>query len=333
MISDIYGCSIIILVSSIICLILTTLLTIIHIRQPLLRVGFFNVIFGTIIIELLMHVFLIINSIITMILNKNQIINIILGFFNDFFFSTHISYNLIMISSFINQAKTKDPLINKDLEFENSRETLNLQKQSFLYIHITSIFLGAIHASASISTLSIDTFIIPFSYLSMIKIQYYVFPFFIYHLVYLVISLWYLSISWNKFKISNHIRLKNYSWYCFTTSLLWQIIPICFIVEAFYQELNYITLEYVSTSIFALLMLSNTFFHYKCYYVSYLIKTKSFSVFSTICFAIKLLLCIENVPELNFIDFTSAYIFHSLCTENDLLSVDQENDSFHQEQE
>lgn len=325
---------------SLFCLLCSMLVVIIHIKKSFLRKGFFKVVFALSILEFFLNLELIINSLYVLI--KNQAINpgkvgeTIFGFIFNFLLTSLISYNIVTIIYLYFQSTKKDTLTEKEIaDDENLQYSVKILNYSFLYIHLISLGIGLCHSILLVCFCNFGNTLWHLFYLSMkggyIQSAYNILIF-IPHYVLVLTSIPYLILSWNKAKISDHIRLKHYAIYTIFLAIFCIVFPLgMFLVSKLLskEELSsndsteIIILKYLVSSFLNIFLLKSSVYRIKCYYVQSVLRNEGGSFCDKVVNGIKILFCLKEVKNLDFVDFNSNFVYHSLATTNDFLNESQ----------
>ena len=298
-----------------------------HIRQISIREGYFYIIFTQIIFESLFNLSLIISIILSLLFpdNKNNTICFVISLCFNIFYNFDLIYNIQTILYLI-KAKNKvdsEDVYNNNFDLSRSEEynksgSIDLKKYSFRRIHFISFFFTLL-----------QSFIYSIFYFEINKEEkqlkwYFYFiendnPF------YIIIFIWnYLFIFFSfrycclKQKINGSIKLKNYSIYCFLSSITGLMFPSIVIKNKILgkEKLDNI-FDIIYSILFLFYLIIISYFRVNCYYVQYILSKKSKNFCSKLKFGLKILFMNEKVPSPNFIDFNNSFIYHSLSSEKD----------------
>jgi len=340
------------LISTLFSMLFNITIIIIHIKQPLLKNGFFNVVFGQVITEFLINISIFFLNLIYVISGDKMAGKWIMIFpilFN-FCYEAYIIYNIKIIIFLMTYNKDKDDLINYALDTEISRDS-NLSHQgsiSFVDVSFKSFHI----LSYSIATIYIILYIVNLLvFQNNPKVQepnwmwYYYFIcgnkyfwrifFFTFHIIFFVISVIYLFKSCDKNKISKHIYLKSYALYCVFASFITIVFPIVLLVFIFVYDNNSDTSRQLRKDYliiillaFFVFLLSTTIFRLRNYYVDYVLSQDGKGCINWLCSALKILFRCKKMHELNFVDLHSSFIYHALSSANDLVIEDVPDNIF-----
>lgn len=340
------------LVSTLFSMLFNITILIIHIKQPLLKNGFFNVVFGQVITEFLINISIFFLNLVYVISGDKMAGKWIMIFpilFN-FCYEAYIIYNIKIIIFLMTYNKDKDDLINYALDTEISRDS-NLSHQgsiSFVDVSFKSFHI----LSYSIATIYIILYIVNLLvFQNNPKVQepnwmwYYYFIcgnkyfwrifFFIFHIIFFVISVIYLFKSCDKNKISKHIYLKSYALYSVFASFITIVFPIVLLVFIFVYDNNSDTSRQLRKDYliiillaFFVFLLSTTIFRLRNYYVDYVLSQDGKGCINWLCSALKILFRCKKMHELNFVDLHSSFIYHALSSANDLVIEDVPDNIF-----
>ena len=340
------------LISTLFSMLFNITILIIHIKQPLLKNGFFNVVFGQVITEFLINISIFFLNLIYVISGDKMAGKWIMIFpilFN-FCYEAYIIYNIKIIIFLMTYNKDKDDLINYALDTEISRDS-NLSHQGS--ISFADVSFKSFHIlSYSIATIYIILYIVNLLvFQNNPKVQeqnwmwYYYFIcgnkyfwrifFFIFHIIFFVISVIYLFKSCDKNKISKHIYLKSYALYCVFASFITIVFPIVLLVFIFVYDNNSDTSRQLRKDYliiillaFFVFLLSTTIFRLRNYYVDYVLSQDGKGCINWLCSALKILFRCKKMHELNFVDLHSSFIYHALSSANDLVIEDVPDNIF-----
>lgn len=316
----------------------------IYIKQKLLKDGFFHVIFGQIMMELLVNIALFFLNAIYLFsgsVNAGKWIFIFPILFN-FGFISNIIYNIRIIFFLMTFNKDREELINyasRNQSADESRRSITrtgsllLKGMSFKNFHVISYVIATIHTIF---------YIVNLASFQEVEIQgenwhwYFYFIcgqkhfgrifFFIFHILYFIISVPYIYFSCDKNKLSNHIYLRSYSIFCFFSSIIALFIPIVLFIfmwgfndnaESFNS--NYLILMSLGFLVF---LVGSAIFRMNCYYVNYILVQDGKGCLKRWSNAIKILFCLKSMQKLNFVDLNSAYIYHALASASDFILDD-----------
>lgn len=311
-------------------LIINYIIFIIHIRQSILRKGYFVIIFIQIILESFINISLLSISISS--LNKKNdgepsYLFIPVLFF-DFCYNLDILYNIISLFNLTyekNDNKDEDLLEyniydNDDIPKD---KVIKIEKHLFIKEHITSILFSLIHSVIYyflIKDEKNNKYLWYFYFLSINNKNLSYILLFVFNIIFFILSFNYCCKKENLYS-SN--KLKNYSIYCFVSSIISFIYPIkliyCTIVGNKLNKEKEDILIYIFCPITLLYLLITCIFRLNCYYVQFILGNKKNNFCYKLLSAIKIIFfCCGKMPELNFADLNSNYIYHSLCYQSDL---------------
>ena len=298
---------------------------VIHQRRNFLRQNFFKVIFSLSIYETLFYCFLIVNSILLIFEFSNRILLIIFSVFINFLSTTIFTYNFLILLYLFSISNSKDTLIDKELENDSpSRMSINLMTHSFRYMDIISPIIGLIHAAINGGCQLYGIFLSSLYYVGFPSHNnnWKILLFFIPNLIFFLTSLPYFFSSCNKEKISDKIKLKRYSIYCLIYSFLWCVFPLevaLSYIEFKDNNTKYVAFSYIITLTLCFIMLFTCHYRLSCYYINYILQVNGSSWCKMLKQLFKILFVREKIPELNFVDFNSAFIYHTLATSGDFI--------------
>ena len=309
----------------------------IHIKLPLLREGFFLVVFLQIITEFIINFSLLCLNIIYIIYEGEapKIIFIFPILFN-FGYIANMIYNIIILFFLLTYNKENEEQVSYEDSKEISDESLTrkssviIMTKSFNYFHIISFLIAITHTIFYILNL------IEFQ---DIKIQtkgwrwyfyficgrnyWYRILFFVFHFLFFIVSIIYLFKSCNKSKISDRIFLRSFALFSFFKSLFSMLFPaVLFIFWLGYdndvEKLNQNYLLIIIFAFFGFLLIS-AFYRIKCYYISYILGNNEKDCLKKWKNAFNILFCCREIINLNFVDLNSNFIYHALSNTNDFI--------------
>ena len=296
----------------------------IHIREPLLRLNFFKVVFSQLFFETLIDVLLIILSISIMITRGIKGWNHILFVILNLSINTDIIYNIVILIYLTFRKADEDKKIDDDEKEENinSRASISFARHSFKCIHFCSIMLGIVHtvifSVIKEESNEIDSIMNWFYFFYPVKADIAHIFIFLPHLIYLIVSIPYLCISLNRLAITNNIHLKHYCIICIFGAIIGLIMPIVKISTLTIKNIDFY-LFYFSSAFFILYIDAICVFRYNCYYIEHILSYNGNEFFKKIKFFINIMFYRVEVPRPNFIDYNNPFIYHSLAYESDLL--------------
>ena len=305
-----------------------------HIKQSFIRQGFFKVVFIQIIYETLIILILFTISLLY-ILNKlefiydsNYFISIPVLF--NFCYMNLIFYNILTIL-FLLYKKEETANFSTSLEFtstESGNDTISFKKSTFRKLHIISLFFSIIHSIIYCFTLlkNSNSFYFIYYFYPDKKTNFWIIFIFIPNLIYFIISIVYLILSVNKNKISENIRLQNYSIFCFISSFISLIFPSSAIFNNIKQYTKVEDIVKIVLYVMFLIYLINTCrFRLKRYYVQTILMTKGTNFCDKLSFGLAIFFKNVDIQVPNFIDLNSNYIYHSLANINDFVQENEDN--------
>lgn len=309
-----------------------------HIKQPLLMDGFFHVVFGLLMTELLVNVSLLILNLIYVI--KTDYAGKFIVTFPILFnlgYIANITYNIRTLIFLMTYNTNREDLINYGLSNNNTQNdnithqtSLVFSTISFKNFHIIAIVVSVIHTVLYIINIflfqgiEIQGDLWYWHYYFMYGGRYWWrILFFIPHLMYFILSFIYLIKSCNKNTISNHIYLRSFSLYNFFSSF----ISLLFILVLLIHSLGFndgragFDERYLVILLFAFFgfLLASSIYRLKCYYVNYILTQDGKNCMNRWGNAIKILFCAKQMEPLNFVDLNSSFIYHALSSANDFL--------------
>ena len=319
-------------------IILLILITIckMHLKQISIREGYFNIIFTQIIVESLLNFITMIAIVFSMIFDDIKVESFFLiSLFFNIFYNIDILYNIQTILYLIkakNKVDSEDIYShNEDLsrseDYNRENNSIDLKKYSFRSIHFRSIFFTLI-----------QSFIYSILYLifhdennqdnnsdseKQLKSYFYIIrnnnPFylliFIFNYLFIFLSIRYCFL---KQTINESIKLKNYSLYCFLSSIIGLMFPSKVILNQFLKNNDTDTTIIIIYSIlFLIYLIINGYYRVNCYYVQYILSKKGKKFCTKLKYGLKILFTNEVVQSPNFIDFNNSFIYHSLASEKD----------------
>lgn len=302
--------------------------SLIHIRQPFLRQGYFKVIFSKSVIDCFVNIFFIsINILMLIFKDKYFWWFLIIIFFFDFTYFTSISYECMTVFYLIfHKGKTEEISNDESMEHVLSKEEIAIKKPSFLFIHLLSFLLGGGHSILfGLFAYKVNPNFSPdsfkwFLYFLPINTNLIWTAFFTINFVYFIFSIIYLILSWNLEQITEQIRLKNFSIYCFISGCLCLVFPISRMILLFASSDMYLLILMYVTSVFFILYLGHECkFKINCYYVQYILGKEGKNCLSKFVVFIKILFCCEQIEQPNFLDLNNSFVFHSLANMGDFI--------------
>lgn len=328
---------------ALISLIISFGIVVIHSRRPFLKQNFFKVIFSLSIYETLLYFFLLVNAILFILKVDSEIVVKLISFIITVLSTAMFAYNILIILYLFSQTNTKDSLIDKEIENDHStRVSIHLMSHSFRYMDIIAIIAGAVHGGVALLLEYSGCFYNNFMYINSNidnslkdKLKLLVF---IPNYLFFIISIPYFLSSWNKEKITDKIKLKKFATYCFIVSFLWCIYPILIALSYFITQSRTLTITFMYITAFSMCisMFIADRFRLSCYYIHFILQgngEKCCNMFGTF---FRIVFAGAKIPELNFVDYNSSFIYHSIATAGDFVSdanldIDFSRDSILQE--
>lgn len=315
----------------------------IHIKQPLLKNGFFIVVFGQIIIELIINIAIFFQNLIYLIYGDDEnpgIWFIVIPSCFNFGYIANIVYNTRIIIYLITYNKDKDDIINyaKDNEYSRASDlshqsSINFYDVSFKNFHYISITISLVHTTLFlVNLLTFQDIIVQsenwrwFYYFIYGKEYFWRIFFFLPHFIYFIMSILYFIKSFDKNKISKHIYLRSYSLYCLFGSIISLFFPLSFFIfwlgfDNNEQEFNhnYLLILLIGFIVFVLL---TTIFRIRNYYVDFILTQEGKGCKHWFNTTFGILCCSKKMKELNFVDLNSSFVYHALASSNDFILDD-----------
>ena len=323
---------------------LNLMILLIHSKQPFLRLGFFIIIFIQIILEGLTNLSLLLMNIIYLCnFNIGQLFIIFPTLFN-FSYVSNMLYNIRIIWYLMTLNKEKEESI--EYSHENSvtvtqfskssnniklKQTIGLVEPSYKSFHIFCFLLSLIHTIFYVLNLLLNDNIENgewewFNYFTYGSKGYYRLAFFIIHVIYIIISTPYLCFSCKKDTISENILLNSFYIYCILNAINSLVFPLSLILYSFLEIKELFTLILIAFIIFIIVTLH---FRLNCYYVQTILAQNENTFRAKLISGLKIVFCCKGIPQPNFVDLNSAFIYHSLANANDflqeLVSVDNKD--------
>ena len=140
--------------------------------------------------------------------------------------------------------------------------------------------------------------------------------------IFFIISIPYFLSSWNKEKITDKIKLKKFATYCLIVSFFWCIYPILSLLWIFTKQSNTFTIigMYIVTFSLCASMLISGRYRLSCYYINFILQGNGEKCCNMFGSFMRIIFLRAKIPELNFVDFNSAFIYHSIATAGDFVS-------------
>ena len=312
----------------------------IHCKIKIFRVNYFRIVFTIIILEIMLRIIIIIESIFQIldILQKHSILNNEFKKYNNLIFSLSFNFLYITIIFFnirtiyyLYHYSTKDlDLINQDME----NSVISLKTYSFTNFYIISFFLGIIHTILFFlyAFLFNENFLNNWFFnsisLSDYKTKIYELIFFFPNIFFFIYSIPYLKICWNKENITDKILLKGYSQYCFIYSFLSLIYPIIIIILLIFNDntiLKIICKNVILMFLNIQLYLSSTY-RINCVYIKNTILNKEKKCYQIIKDYFIILFTNQKIKSVAVTDFNNTFVTHALTSEKDI-NEDYMNDT------
>ena len=303
----------------------------IHIKQPTLRIGFFKVVFSQVILELLLNIVILIISILSLIGIDKGIWFILFPLLFNFSYIGVIAYNITNLGYLMSNKVKEEELQQYDMQNENN--SISFKKISFKKIHVLSIIVASSHTllyaiSLILSKLYNDSNKNNLNFFESKWIFYfydrntvlYILPIFGFNLLFFILSIPYLIKSYQN-KITNYIFLKRYSIYCIFSGVISLIFPISITLSHFFpkNKPHIIVLLYANTILFLIYLIITSVFRLGCYYVQFILSKAGDTFMKKFCFGLRILFKCQEIPNLNFIDYNSTFVFHSLASNSDFI--------------
>ena len=327
--------------SSFISILFNLTILIIHIKQPLLKCGFFNVVFGQVITEFFININIFFISLFYLIYDQEFIGKwfVMFPIFFNYFYEANIIYNISIIICLMTFNRDKTELINYAIDNDITRSsdlshqnTLVLEDATFKKFHFISYSISTIYIFFYILNLYVfqgeDLKIQEndwnwYFYFICGKKYFWRIFFFLFHILFFFISIIYLTKSFNKNKISNHIYLRSYAIFCFFNSLISLLFPITLLIFmiGFKDDPTDFTHDYLILIILAILFffIATAIFRLNNYYVYYVLTEDGKGCLNWFRNIFNVLFCCKKMKELNIIDYDGPFILHALSSFNDLI--------------
>ena len=332
------------IITSVIAVLINLSIIRMHVNQPLLKDGFFNVVFGQIITELIVNSSLLLLNIFYLIMLQNigKFIIIFPILFN-LGYVANIVYNIRILIFLFTYNTNREELINYAMN--NNDPSDNISHQASL-VFVTMSFKNFHYLSFGISIIHTIIYILNLLLFQKVEIQsakwnwYYYFMcgqdywwriiFFLPHFLFFILSFIYLIKSCNKNKISDHIYLRSFALYAFFSSFISLFFPLILLI--FWLGYNNDP-ETINTNYFLILLIAffgflfaTSIYRLECYYVNYILTKDGKNCLNRWGNAFKILFCRKEMEPLNFVDLNSSFIYHALSSANDfLLDTNEEN--------
>ena len=318
------------------CFILSLLIVIIHINKSFLRQGFFKVVFSMSIFETFLNLNLIANAVIAILRRKKEepsyLVYCIAGSIFNFLLTSIITYNIITLIVLYGQSTQKDSLSEKEIDedkmhtSEAGKYSIRIFNRSFLYIHLISIIVGVVHSTVLAVFHMYGNCLWNLYYIEFdlgVFHQLWNILIFLPHYVLVIVSIPYLFISWNKSKITEHIRLRHYAIYNIFLAIFCVVFPIGMLLASLWGNKSTewkIALKYSVSGFLFVLLLKSALYRVSCYYVQSILSNQGSDFCSRCLTGLKIFFCLTKIKDLSFVDYNATFIYHSLATTNDFLS-------------
>ena len=294
---------------------------IIHIKKSILKKGYFTIVFTQIILE----------SFIDFKEDKTKNICFsILILIYTFCYICDIFYNILSLFILIFKNKKSD---KEDLEYDlydteekSGIEKIKIDESSYTIHHIFSFLLSGIQTTFFYffylrTNDRIDIHLWYYYFLGTENNLKYLF-FFCINVIYFISALAY---CFKKDNI-NSFKLKNYSIYCLVSSLLNFIYPAKIILlKIFKNRINDRILIYNYFPLTLLYFMYTCLYRLNCYYVQFVLGSEKNHFCSKLLFGLKIIFVCTKIPDLNFADFNSNFLFHSLTGTIDIKDIPNES--------
>ena len=309
------------------------MIILIHCKQRSLRKGFFIIILVQIVMEALINLILLLIAIVNLF--EIKILNLLfsLSVIFNFGYVTLILYNIRIVYYLMTLNQEKEESKNYDSEdddYNTRHNTIVLEQSTFKRFHIFCFLLSIIHTVLyTLKVYNDKKDYIPnnkkwnwfYYYLNGDK-GYERFCLYIYHIIFFIISVPYLFLSYNKSKITEHIYLKRFSLYCTFSAITSLLFPISLLIT--YIDIikdNKEIIYFIILAAFLIYLFFTSFFRVNCYYVQHILEENGKGFCRKCSTGIHILFCCKKVPETNFVDLNSAFVYHSLANINDFLEL------------
>ena len=306
---------------------------IIHIKQPTLRIGFFKVVFSQVVLELLLNIVILIISILSLTNIDKGTWFILFPLLFNFSYIGDITYNIINLGYLMtNEAKEEGSQL---YDTQNEKNSISFEKISFKKTHILSIIVASSHTLLYAISLLILKFYkddkknnlnffcakwILYFYDEKQNEKFLTLTIFGLNLLFFILSIPYLIKSYQN-KITNYIFLKRYSIYCILSGVASLIFPIS-VTLSYLTHVNKTFLDiilYINMILFLCYLVMTSIFRLGCYYVQFILSKAGDTFMSKFRFGLRILFKCQEIPNLNFIDYNSTFVFHSLASNSDLI--------------
>ena len=309
------------------------MIILIHCKQRSLRKGFFIIIMVQIVMEALINLILLLISIVNLFEIKITNLLFSLSVIFNFGYVTLILYNIRIVYYLMTLNQEKEESKNYDSEDDdlNTRhKTIVLEQSSFKRFHIFCFLLSIIHTILYTIKVYNDKQKLITNKIKWNWFYYYLngnegyerFSLYIFHIIFFIISVPYLFLSYNKSKITEHIYLKRFSLYCIFSAITSLLFPISLLITYIdilkdRKEIIY----FIILIAFLIYLFVTSFFRVNCYYVQHILEENGKSFCKKCSIGFHILFCCKKIPEPNFVDLNSAFVYHSLANINDFLEL------------
>jgi hypothetical protein len=298
-------------------------------KKSILKKGYFTIVFTQIFLESFMILILLCISILSIIGFKGNkdIYFTILILIYIFCYISDIFYNIIslIILTFKNKKSDKEDLEYDlyDTEEKTGTEKIKIDESSYAIHHIFSFLLSGIQTALFYffylrKNNPVDVHAWYYYFFETEKNLKYLF-FFSINAIYFISALAY---CFKKDNI-NSFKLKNYSIYCFVSSLLNFIYPAKIILNKF--EIKEIIIKYTYFPLTLVYLVYTCFYRLNCYYIQFVLENGKNRFCGKICFGLKIIFTCCKIPDLNFADFNSNFIFHALTGKIDIKDINNDD--------
>ena len=80
--------------------------------------------------------------------------------------------------------------------------------------------------------------------------------------------------------------------------------------------------------LFFIYLIITSLFRLGCYYVQFVLSKAGNTFMNKVCFGLRILFKCQEVPEPNFIDYNSTFVYHSLASNSDFMQDMSRTESF-----
>ena len=321
---------------TIIFILISITICLIHIKQPFLRQGFFTIVFAEAFLELLTNIIIFLTNILSLSgITKGKWFIIFPLIFN-FSYVGNIIYNILALTYLISVNKEKDETTQYDARSQHS--SISLSSHSFKSFHAISIIITSIHTFLYGASLILVKYANKEKSLNFEKSRW-IFYFyegnenllilfiFGFNFVYFILSIPYFITSYQN-KITNHIFLKRYSIYCIFSGVVSLLFPISITLNKILNDVVVIPILYINVILFFVYLTITSLFRLGCYYIQFILSRSGESFLNKVCFGLKILFKCQEIPQPNFIDFNSTFVYHSLASSGDFMQEMSRTESF-----